>query len=419
MGNSPSSPSPPPPGEMKCPWNCLVGANYDNQSPLFSRYSYDCVAPKPYIKQPKVSDGNWMSPDDDAIYYRGPNNEFNVSVKPLFRRLIRETPNTNEFLTSDPDSVAAFEVKYKVDWENPDINGYKVLDLLQFVSRFRNSNAKIGNENINDYNKAEADKFAKDFCNFSGLTGGNEEISVLCTPNENLPVNFPTILNRQDAPCKNYTCREGWNKYCGKTTNYNNQDCTNFYNYAVGDTGLVDIELEGTLNKTCADIYNNGGSPDMSVCACFLKDTDVYTELLKNARVPDYISFGKPKCWYPACVASYYQNSGDRCTDLTYSQCIQNSYTEIGAGGNIEDTRNEVNQVINSCGPTNPGEEETEKDMPEPQAVPPEEVPEEKEEEEVSEEEKTLIQKLAQYKIYIIMIIVFIFVAIVVSKIKK
>lgn len=392
--------------------NCMWGKNNTNAVDWFTRYTYPCLTPRAYINPPQFNNNVWQAPaaNSDSIYYRGPNNEFNVVLKTIFRRLKSDTPNPPE-ITTDQNTLILFTVTYNVDWSNPDINGYKLLDLLDFVSLFDNGlSTKVkNNKTVRENNSRVAKDMVQDFCNTKG-----EMENPICSPETDLN-NYsliPSIIS-DDSPCGNYEpCKKGWNMYCNNPTTYNNQNCIGFYNNIVENTSgrTVDPELETTLTEVCSNMYNNGNEDiDLNVCGCFLKDTRVYDDIKEKAKLPNFLDFGTPKCWYGPCVSSPYHNHAGTCTDVTYTQCIQNSYANIQAGGNVSKSENSVTQVINSCGPSTENDSD---ELPEPEPVPEDKEEEQKQEQE--EEKLDNVNSISNFvkKNIVIVILIFAFIVI-------
>lgn len=389
--------------------NCMRGSNKTDATDYFTRYTYPCLTPRAYVDPPKLQNNLWQAPalDSDSIYYRGPNNEFNVVLETKFRRLDTNTPNPPEIKT-DTNTLILFTVTYYVDWSNPDINGYKLLDLLDFVSLFDSGmNTEVrNNKTVRENNKQQAREMVEDFCNEKGEMG-----NPICSADDVLDSRYPSIIS-DPPPCYDYgPCKKGWNKYCNNSGTYNNQNCIQFYNNIVGksERGLVDTELETTLTEVCSNMYNDGNENiDLNVCGCFLKETSVYDDIKEAAKLPNFLDFGTPKCWYGPCVSSPYQNSAGECTDVTYTQCIQNSYANIEGGGNISKSQNSVTQVIDSCGPST--ENDSDK-VPEPEPVPQDEEDEDAEEEKEEEkEEVTTVNSISKFVKDNIVVVILVFV---------
>ena len=382
---------------FKIAGNCRWQSNNSNQSTWVTYYEYPCATPKAYTNPPSIENGQYTSPSG-AIYYVGPENAFGYSIQMIYRQLKKNNQNSasNDF-KMDGNSYVGFKLNYKVNWTNSAINGYKLLDLLWFVSYFPQTSSKYKSRKFSDINKSVAANMAYDYCNIRNAGGEDTDSNGFPNPlcfasinnmkNNSITVNtLPSILS--GPPCENYkNCPDwksvnnkgGWMGYCSDKKTYNNQFCKNFYSAYTDENIVQQPQIISGLNKTCAEVYKDKKlTIDESVCGCFMNKTQVYDNIKKTANLPPGFQLGKPKCFYAPCTASLYQNAGT-CPNITFSQCIQNSYPSVSAGGSASDTKIAVKQTIENCGPK-PKEEKTDKkkekdNVPAPVAVPPQAAP--------------------------------------------
>jgi hypothetical protein len=380
---------------FKIAGNCRTGSNNSDRSTWITYYEYPCATPKAYTNQPSIENGQYISPTG-ATYYVGPENAFGYSIELIYRQLEKNNQNSADSdFNMDKNSFAGFKLNYAVNWTNSAINGYKLLDLLWFISYFPQSSSTYKNRNFLDINKSTATDMAYDYCNIRN-TGGEDTDSngfpnPLCFASINNMKNNSIILNTLPSilsgpPCQDYkNCPDwksvnnkgGWMGYCSDKNTYNNQFCKNFYSAFTDENVIQQPEIISALNETCATVFEDEElTIDKTVCGCFMNKTSVYDDIKKDANLPPGFQLGKPKCFYAPCTSSLYQNAGT-CPNITFSQCIQNSYPSVSAGGTATDTNIAVQQTIENCGPK-PIEKKSEKtddNLPAPLAVDPNDAP--------------------------------------------
>ena len=382
---------------FKIPGNCRTGSNNSNKSTWVTYYEYPCATPKAYTNKPSIENGQYTSPSG-ATYYVGPGNPFGYSIQMIYRKLQNNNRNSSSGdYKMDGNSFAGFRLNYRVNWSNSAIDGYKLLDLLWFVSYFPQTSSRYKNRKFSDINKSVAQNIAYDYCNIQNAGGDDSSSKGLPNPlcfaslnnmkNNSITLNtLPTIL--RGPPCQDYkNCPDwksvnnkgGWMGYCANKKTYNNQFCKNFYSAYTKENVVQQPQIISGLNKTCAQVYKDKKlTIDEGVCGCFMNKTPVYDDIKKAANLPPGFQLGKPKCFYAPCTASLYQNAGT-CPNITFSQCIQNSYPSVSAGGSASNTKIAVKQTIENCGPK-PKEKKSDKpkekdNVPAPVAVPPQAAP--------------------------------------------
>jgi preprotein translocase subunit SecG len=385
---------------FKIAGNCRYGSNSSDRSTWVTYYEYPCATPKAYTNPPSIQNGQYTSPSG-AMYYVGPENAFGYSIEMIYRQLKKNNQNsTNNNFNMDENSYVGFKLTYTVNWTNSSINGYKLLDLLWFISYFPQSSSTYKNRNFLDINKSTAADMAYDYCNIRNTggedTGSNGFPNPLCFASINNMKNNSVMLNTLPSilsgpPCQDYkNCPDwksvnnkgGWVGYCSDKNTYNNQFCKNFYSAFTDENVIMQPEIISALNETCATVFEDEElTIDKTVCGCFMNKTSVYDDIKKDANLPTGFQLGKPKCFYAPCTSSLYQNAGT-CPNITFSQCIQNSYPSVSAGGTATDTDIAVQQTIENCGPK-PSEKkseetkETDDNLPAPLAVDPNDAPQE------------------------------------------
>jgi hypothetical protein len=334
-------------------------------TPHYRWYTYTCAVPIGWTDNPNISNGVYNKPHY-GVYYIGADNCFNYSIEMIYKWNLFSIPSS--ITRGNNDCRVGYKVTYNVDWTSSNINGYKLLDLLWIVSDYQNNGSKYNGTTFFDLNKNTANTMAYDYCNFrnaGGMDGTEKTPNPLCfastnnMKNNSITVNsLPSILS--GPPCSNYkNCPDwnsinntgGWLGYCSDIETYNNAFCKNFYSSYTSENVVQQPQIISSLNKTCGDLYGiNKDNIDLGVCGCFLNNTPVYNDIKNAANLPPGFQLGKPKCFYAPCTASLYQNAGT-CPNITFSQCIQNSYPSVSAGGSVTSSDVAVKQVIENCGP--------------------------------------------------------------------
>ena len=329
-------------------------------------FTYNSYKPISYTKPPTVINGNYIPPQYNilnAAYYNyglfsNPTIEIPLSNNP--GPVSQETTDTsNPTLTQNfiynldntPSSYAIFSVKYTFsedDFSNSDFQN-QMLDFFYFYETLSNTfTTEFKNSCFYNSTKTNLSQMVMDYCSNSGNMS-----SSLCS-NDFLPFSF---LNQ--SPCIENIgyCKKGFLTFCSNPSNYNNEQCLQYYSDSYDGTQL-DTNTQVMLQDTCSKIYNSTEDKSTlddtfyTVCGCYLPK-DVYSQYLEKNNMNESI-IGYPQCWYLPCItSSVLPSTKPQCPSNDITNCIQYKYITVKDTDTNQEQTEVMEDALSNCSQIN------------------------------------------------------------------
>jgi len=315
----------------------------------------------PYTKDPQFvqveNQEHYSAPTvQDLTFNDGKNIYAYYNVEPF-------SPDNVFINTSIPlenSQIKIYEYSYNLsddDLTNPDLQ-YQILDLLSVQNTLFATFSQTFLSDINcETTVLSMMQIIRKYCNLNATMNS----PLCCFTQLNFPnVFFDASVNVSTSPCTNsyLDCAPGWSTYCSKPENYQSTICQDFYTNSYLDDGDLDFRAKDTLENACQQVYVDTLDKTklddyyLNFCGCHLP-FDIYFDFQKQYDLINE-SVGPIQCWYLPCINCSFPPilpQKNPCPNSDISNCIQESYIDIGTtgNGNINSNNIIVNQTIQHC----------------------------------------------------------------------